>query len=462
MKNSIPTYITSGFLLIVIMFQVSSCKKYLDKKPDKRLAVITSVSDLQSLMDNQGLHYLSELSSDEISADNYYLTDERWSSMANEKNRRMYNWQPDFLFVSGNGNEWGRAYTSIYYANTVIDNITNVEGKVSQADLDDVKGQALFVRAKQHFHVAVLWASAYDPNRASSEPGIPLRLTTDFNEPSTRSSLQADFSQIISDLKEAAGLLPNVSMHVMRPSKPAAYGILARVYLYMQQYENAKLYADSCLQLKGQLLDYNTVNSTLTTPFASLGYNVEVIWENAALRDVPVSGLTRGTIDTTLYKSYDANDLRKSVFFRTGTIGMVFKGNYDDVLGGTLFSGIAVDEIYLIRAECYARLNNKDAALKDLNTLMAKRWKNTVTFNPITATDANDALNKTLVERRKELLFRNLRWMDIKRLNVVGANISLKRVINNQTYLLPSNDPRFALPIPEDIIVLTGIQQNPR
>jgi hypothetical protein len=122
MKNSKPTYITSGFLLLVIIFLVSSCKKYLDKKPDKRLAVINSVTDLQSLMDNQGIHYLSELSSDEISADNYYLTDERWSSMSNEKLRRMYNWQPDFLFVSGNGNEWGKAYNSIYYANTAIEN----------------------------------------------------------------------------------------------------------------------------------------------------------------------------------------------------------------------------------------------------------------------------------------------------------------------------------------------------
>lgn len=448
-------------LLAAILVQVSSCKKYLDKKPDKKLSVISTVTDLQSLMDNQGIHYLSEQSSDEISADNYYLTDERWSSMSNERHRRLYIWQPDFLFASGSGNEWGRAFQSVYYANTVIENAKKAEGQGSQAEINDVKGQALFVRAKQHFHVAVLWARAYTPN-ASTEIGIPLKLTTNFNELSTRSTLEASFNQIVVDLKEAANLLPTVSIHVMRPSKPAAYGLLARVYLYMQQYENARLYADSCLQLRSQLLDYNTVNANLTTPFAPLGYNVEIIWENAAFRDVPVSGLTRGTIDTTLYKSYDQNDLRKSIFFRTGTIGMVFKGNYDDVLGGSLFSGIATDEIYLTRAEAYARLNNKELALKDLNTLLEKRWKNTVTFNPITATDAIDALNKILVERRKELLFRNLRWMDIKRLNAAGGTITLKRVINGQTYLLPPNDPRFALPIPEDIIGLTGMQQNPR
>ncbi|WP_205512401.1 RagB/SusD family nutrient uptake outer membrane protein [Longitalea arenae] len=462
MKKSTYTYSSYATLLVVILFHFSSCQKYLDKKPDKKLSVISSVADLQSLMDNQSIHYLSEQSSDEISADNYYLTDERWSSMSNERNRRMYNWQPDFLFASGNGNEWGRAYNSIYYANTVIENIKNVTDQADPEQINDVKGQALFVRAKQHFHVAVLWANAYDPNTAATELGIPLRLGTDFNEPSTRSSLESNFDQIITDLKEAADLLPKVSMHVMRPSKPAAYGMLARVYLYMQQYENARRYADSCLQIKSQLLDYNTVNAASVTPFAPLGFNVEIIWENAAYRDVPVSGLTRGTIDTILYQSYDQNDLRKSIFFRAGSIGQVFKGNYDEVLGSSLFSGIATDEVYLMRAEAYARTNNKDSALKDLNTLMAKRWKNTAIFNPVTAADANEALNKILIERRKELLFRNLRWMDIKRLNATGANITLKRVINGQTYLLPPNDFRYALPIPEDIINVTQMPQNPR
>ncbi|SEM08104.1 hypothetical protein SAMN05216436_101351 [bacterium A37T11] len=56
---------------------------------------------------------------------------------------------------------------------------------------------------------------------------------------------------------------------------------------------------------------------------------------------------------------------------------------------------------------------------------------------------------------------RGLRWMDIKRLNKEGANITLTRNLNGQIYTLPPNDPRFALPIPEDVIDLSGMQQNP-
>lgn len=99
--------------------------------------------------------------------------------------------------------------------------------------------------------------------------------------------------------------------------------------------------------------------------------------------------------------------------------------------------------------------------MNDLNYLLIKRWKKG-TYVPLTATDATDAVSKILAERRKELLFRGLRWMDIKRLNKDGAGITLKRVINGETFLLPPNDPRYAVAIPEDVIATTGMQQNPR
>ena len=92
---------------------------------------------------------------------------------------------------------------------------------------------------------------------------------------------------------------------------------------------------------------------------------------------------------------------------------------------------------------------------------MSKRWK-TGTFNPFTASDPTEALALILQERRKELLMRGLRWMDIKRLNEEGAGISLSRRLNSQLITLSPGDPRFALPIPEDVIALSGMQQNPK
>ena len=113
-----------------------------------------------------------------------------------------------------------------------------------------------------------------------------------------------------------------------------------------------------------------------------------------------------------------------------------------------------------MRAEAYARMGKTVEAMSDLNTLLSKRFK-TGSFTPLTAIDATDALNKILIERRKELLMRNLRWMDIKRLNKEGANISLQRFINGQYYTLPPNDPRSALSLPDDLVSLYGLKQNP-
>jgi hypothetical protein len=99
--------------------------------------------------------------------------------------------------------------------------------------------------------------------------------------------------------------------------------------------------------------------------------------------------------------------------------------------------------------------------MNDLNTLLIKRWKSG-TFKPLDSNTAEEALKKVLEERRKELLYRMLRWMDLKRLNKEQQfQKSLKRILNNEEYTLLPNDPKYALPIPERVIELSGMQQNP-
>lgn len=81
---------------------------------------------------------------------------------------------------------------------------------------------------------------------------------------------------------------------------------------------------------------------------------------------------------------------------------------------------------------------------------------------PIMLEDNKTVLQIILNERRKELLFRGLRWIDIKRLNKEGADISIKRRIEGKDYILTANENRFALPLPMDIIAETGMPQNPK
>jgi len=101
--------------------------------------------------------------------------------------------------------------------------------------------------------------------------------------------------------------------------------------------------------------------------------------------------------------------------------------------------------------------------MRDLNTLLQNRWRAGV-FTPVTATDADDALGKILAERRKELLFRGLRWTDLRRLNKEPRRaLTLTRTVNGQVYTLLPNDVRYVYAIPSNVLSFNpDMPQNPR
>lgn len=449
--------ITGIVLALLVTGSSISCKKYLDAKPNKQLMVPSTVEDLQALLDSYKTVNESDPAAAEMSSDNYYLTDPDWNTLS-EDQRRLYTWEADRVFPLW-PNQWSYAYEPVFIANTVLDNYEQVAQQTKNvAALNNVKGQALFHRAKAFSHIAFVWAPAYDQTTANTDLGIPLRLSSDFNELSVRASVAQTYKQIVSDLLEATSLLPVSQVSVLRPSKPAAYGLLSRIYLSMRRYELAGLYADSALQLNSVLLDYNTINANLARPFAR--FNKEVVMDTYA-GNFPTLSNNRAKIDSLLYASYAVNDLRRTVFFRSNNNGSYgFKGTYS---GGTAgFTGIANDENYLIRAECHARAGRVTEAMNDLNTLLITRWK-VNSFVPFTASSPAEALAIILLERRKELLYRGLRWMDLKRLNKEGAAITIKRVVNNgNVYTLAPNDLRYAVAIPEDLLQISGMPQNPR
>ena len=445
--------VLSGIIIFTITF--SSCKKYLDAKSDKSLQIPSSVSDLQALLDegdNMNGNY--GVSFGESSGDNYYMTDDQYNQM-NQENRDTYIWTNQNY--SNFPNDWAYLYNVINIANIVLDNIKSIKANPqNQSAWNNTKGSALFFRGYSFLQGAFIFCKAYDESTAEQDFGMALRLTSDFNAPTIRANLKETYTQIIGDLKSAMVLLPDLPVHVLRPSKSSCYAMLARTYLSMGSYDSCLKYSDLSLQIKNDLMDYNTLSVTASYPFSR--FNIEEMFYNAATQpNYYTSTLYYGLVDSVLYNSYDSNDLRKKLFFKAQTIGYSFKGSY---ARSYPFIGIATDEVYLMRAESYARLGNKDSALSDLNSLMETRWS-TGTFVPFTAATSQDALNIILQERRKELIFRNLRWMDIKRLNEGGANISLTRIINGNTYTLSPNDNRFALALPSDIIKMTGMPQNP-
>ena len=148
-----------------------------------------------------------------------------------------------------------------------------------------------------------------------------------------------------------------------------------------------------------------------------------------------------------------------NVFFVRNANG-TYNGKRRYTLGSFPFTGIATPEIYLIKAECMARRSLVAESMIWLDRLLSTRYR-TGTYTPKSALNAEDALGKVLVERRKELVLRGLRWYDLRRFNTEGRGITISRVLNGNTYTLPPGDPRYTFPIPL-AEVNNGLTQNQR
>jgi hypothetical protein len=443
------------FSFLLVTTALGSCKKFLDQKPDQKMVVPSTLQDVQAILDNPSIN-VSSPHEGESAADNYYITYASYNALGRPGERQLYNWDPNADLFTG---EWSNPYQQVFYANQSLATLENIPH--DSTNLRDVlKGTALFARGFYFYQLAQVYAPAYDPATAASSLGIPIRLSPDVNEATTRSTVKQTYDQVISDLKQASELLPVTTAIKSRPNKAAAFAMLARTYLAMADYTNAFTYSNLSLQQQNGLVNFNQLNAAAAFPIAR--FNIEVSFgatSNGALIFSPAIA----KIDSTLYNSYDANDLRKQIYFKKNTdASYAFKGSYDGSSSFNCFTGTATDEIYLVRAECYARAGNTANALTDLNALLQTRWKSG-TFVPFTAASANAALSLILQERRKELVFRALRWTDLRRLNKEPAfATTLTRNLYGQVYSLPPNDLRYTFLIPSAIMGRVNLPQNPR
>ncbi|TCC98821.1 RagB/SusD family nutrient uptake outer membrane protein [Pedobacter hiemivivus] len=460
-------------VLAALVMATAACKKsdFLDEKPDIKLVVPKTLKDFQAILDNDreingipgGQGLVPHLG--ETGADNYFLLDATFNAISNPLYRNYYLWAKD-VNTSNPVPDWNRPYLSIFYTNVVLDGLkTLTAGEQDTEAFRKVKGSALFYRAHAFYQLAQVFAPPYNESTASAMWGIPLRSTADVGEKLSRATLLETYTRILADLQTAKGLLTIDNIIKERPSKQAAFGLLSRTCLAMMQYEKAYLYADSCLQLKSSLSDYNNLNPDAFYSFAGSDVKAqEVIFSSIMIGpdlQIPVN-IFQAKADPDLYASYADDDLRKVIFFAPGfPSGNRFKGSY---LGmDNLFAGITTDEVLLIRAEAAARTNRVQIAKDDINRLLVKRWKKGKVYPVFSSLDAEETLNFVLKERRKELVFRGLRWTDIRRLNLEGRNISIRRTISGTTYELKPNDMNYTYPIP---LQVTGFNpdmpQNPR
>jgi hypothetical protein len=447
-------------LWLCALLALVSCNK-LNQIHTNAVEVPHTLTAIQQLLDNHQLlgqsHGLAILSADEviIPGPSLYLLQPR--------ERNAYLWEKDIYPREDAVPDWDIPYQQIRCANAALNILPQL--KTDNRPLrTSLEGAAHFSRAHACYNLVQLFAKPYDSAEACCVPGIPVPQETSIHTPVRRLPLQEVYACIIEDLHRAARLLPPLPqmLYPNRPSAVAAYALLSRVYLGMRQYEKAAAFADSCLLRYDTLIDFNTLDTTAKQPFPA--GNPEVLYQSEMLNNYYLLGIGMqiglSQIDSVLYRSYAPDDLRRVLFYKTNEQEQPqLKSSYSG--NNFPFTGIALDELYLIRAECYARANNTAAAMEWLNKLLIKRYRQNY-FVPMEAHDPEEALQLILAERSKELVLRGLRWADLRRLNIENFGITLRRFAEGKEYILPPNSTRYVMPIPDYEIWLTGMEQNQR
>lgn len=461
MKNK--KYIDGAMLLLAGLIMISCEKDWLSAKPDRAMVVPKTFADFRAFLDNTNVFGAYGAGMGEAAADNAYLTQSIWESFYGSTEKNLFVWADDVYNGETNA-DWLYSYTEVLNANIAIEGIANL--KFSDSDQQEgaaLKGEAFFHRARAFYGLTQVFCKPYNPSTAGVDLGLPLKTTSDVNEIPLRATLEATYAQIFSDLNTAYQLLPQTSLYKTRPNKHTVLALKARIYLSMEDYEKAFDYANQSLAIDCFLIDYNTLDTNLLYPVPL--FNDEVVYFGKLITYSSSPNLY-GVVDSTLFKSYREDDLRKQVLFGRGNYGTRFTGNYNGDRLST-FCGVANDELFLIRAECHARLGSFSEAMDDLNKLLENRYAKDAhgisTYQMQTADNETDALNIILLERRKELVCRGVRWSDLRRLNKDPRfQVTLTRNLGGTIYTLAPNDPRYTFLIPPDEIIRAGLEQNPR
>lgn len=456
-KNLISKNVYSIISCITLnTFVITSCSEsFLDVKPDQQMVVPSQMKDLRALLDNTVKMNTAMPYFGEVAADDQYITLNSYTTLSPEEAKLAYIWQSSPYYNNNSNTTWNYRYEQIFYCNLVLEAVEKNQpiNKLEEKERDEIKGSALFFRAWAHWQLAQVFCKPYNINSSNNDIGLPLKLSSDINDKITRSDVLTTWRQILEDLHNCINLLPEKSESKTRPTLAAAYAFLSRVYLAMGDYEKSSDMASKCLNINDNLMDYAAINANKN--YTMEKFNPEVLFHSVMISTAVIRE-TRLNVDSNLYDSYDENDYRKLCYFYENN-GIRYKGSYNG--DRDFFCGLTTSEALLNMAESEVRLGNVSTSVDLMDRLLSHRYSTNAYMGKFTG-DQEGILKVILEERRKELVFRGIRWTDLRRLNQdTRFAITLSRKLDKD-YSLAPNSAGYTFPIPQNIIDKSGIEQN--
>lgn len=207
---------------------------------------------MEEQFDNKNLLELSQgsyrlLKNDGGLIDNgYYFwafgaDDVTWNGTSTGSTFKLYDYSRN-IASSTTEYTWELGYRVIGNCNKIIEIIQGL-GNESTREQTIMMGENYYLRALSYFLLVNEFAQPYS-NNPTQNPGLPLKLTSDPNDlPQSRSTVAEVYDQVVLDLKDAItyltlqqGETPKSNIYA---TKEAAEALLARVYLYMENWDGA-------------------------------------------------------------------------------------------------------------------------------------------------------------------------------------------------------------------------------
>ncbi|MBU2998139.1 RagB/SusD family nutrient uptake outer membrane protein [Cellulophaga baltica] len=310
---------------------------------------------------------------------------------------------------------WSSLYSIIYATNAALEGLENTT-VVNETLALQYQGELQVIRTFCYFYLVHLYGD------------IPLILSTDYTENAlaTRTDSALVVAQMETDLLEAIGCLEETYRTDTRQycNKSVAYALLARVYLYTEQWDKAALFASAVISnnstyaLEEELDQVFLKNSTEVVWHLEPNYGYTNEGNLFILSESPISSYINPVyLDETLFGIFDVEDKRQSNWFGAfesdaATFYYPYKYKVQITTGeATEYSVVLrLAELYLIRAEANYHTGDRTSALEDLNTLRLRAGL------PIATESGAAILTAIKTARRKELFTEwGHRWMDLNR-----------------------------------------------
>ena len=437
-QNCVPK-LTLIVVTAVIMLFVSGCKKFLDVPPKDQVPQSTLFKDEQGFKDaligvylgmdkprngaNYGL-YTTNLSMGMMSTLAYNYDN---ATIANAgTGGAFYNNVAYYIYLDGQVKQeidgiWGGMYNNIANLNNILIQIDSKKDVFHRDNFNRVKGEAIALRALFHFDLLRMFGKP--PLTGSAEKAIPY-VTQFAIKPTPFVTLNKGLDSCIADLIAAKEILAATDTSAVLKGVDDAFtsytqnhlnywavqALLARVYLYKGDFENADKYSKAVIgSNKFPLISSNiaaAVNIIRDRTFSQehlfsvystniKNYNGDLFNKSGGtpLRLSRTGSAGRNAVYTT--GSGNASDYRYNSWFDNSQINLTdtvpskfFQDNNLPYQLQNIVPVVRVSEMYYIAAECANKKNDIVGGASLLNKVRQARGLNALNAAGISNTDS--------------------------------------------------------------------------